>query len=85
MHVTHSVPDGAPVFTPGTALAEEFEELKPREGEMVLGKNHPSAFAETGLGEMLGKGGKTPGKIVLCGYMVSHICGFERERRPDEM
>jgi len=35
VHVTHQVPDGAPVFTPGTDLAEEFDELKPREGEKV--------------------------------------------------
>ena len=35
VHVKHSTPDGAPLFTPGTELAEEFEELKPREGEKV--------------------------------------------------
>ena len=35
MHILHKVPDGAPLFTPGTELAEEFEELKPREGEEV--------------------------------------------------
>lgn len=35
VHVTHSTPHGAPLFTPGTELAEEFEELKPMEGEMV--------------------------------------------------
>jgi nicotinamidase-related amidase len=26
VHVVHDTPDGAPVFTPGTKLAEEFEE-----------------------------------------------------------
>ena len=35
VHVTHSTPEGAPLFTPGTELSEEFSELKPREGEMV--------------------------------------------------
>ena len=35
VHVVHQVPDGAPVFTPGTELAEEFAELKPKEGEHV--------------------------------------------------
>jgi len=35
VHVTHTTPDGAPLFTPGTELADEFEELKPKEGEMV--------------------------------------------------
>jgi nicotinamidase-related amidase len=35
VHVVHRVPDGAPVFTHGTELAEEFAELKPRQGEKV--------------------------------------------------
>lgn len=35
VHVTHGTPEGAPLFTPGTELAEEFSELKPREGEIV--------------------------------------------------
>lgn len=68
VHVTHSVPDGAPVFTPGTKLAEEFDELKPKDGEKVIQKNHPSAFAETDLHDHLG--GKGGDKIVLTGYMV---------------
>lgn len=65
VHVTHTTPDGAPVFTPGTNLAEEFDELKPKDGEKVIKKNYPSAFAETDLHEHLGGG-----KIVLTGYMV---------------
>lgn len=35
VHVVHRVPAGTPVFTPGTPLEEEFEELRPREGEKV--------------------------------------------------
>lgn len=35
VHVVHRTPDGAPVFTPGTELAQEFEELTPKEGEHV--------------------------------------------------
>lgn len=35
VHILHKVPEGAPLFTPGTELAEEFKELKPREGEKV--------------------------------------------------
>ena len=39
VHVTHITPEGAPLFTPGTELAEEFDELRPKEGEKVsLGK-----------------------------------------------
>ena len=32
VHVLHKVPEGAPVFTPGTELAEEFKELKAKVG-----------------------------------------------------
>jgi nicotinamidase-related amidase len=28
VHVRHQTPEGAPIFTPGTELAEEFKELK---------------------------------------------------------
>lgn len=73
VHVVHETPSGAPVFTPDTKLAKEFEELAPREGEKVIGKNHPSAFAETDLQEFLGEGKK----IVLTGYMVSFAFCFE--------
>ncbi|EME85116.1 uncharacterized protein MYCFIDRAFT_60044 [Pseudocercospora fijiensis CIRAD86] len=71
VHVTHSVPEGTPVFTPGTRLAEEFDELKPKDGEKVVQKIHPSAFADTVLHDYLrGSGGQ---KIVLAGYMA-HVC-----------
>ncbi len=69
VHVVHIVPEGAPVFTPKTKLAEEYEELKPKDGEKVIEKNHPSSFADTNLHDYLnGIGSK---KIVLVGYMVS--------------
>ncbi|KAK3075492.1 hypothetical protein LTR53_001109 [Teratosphaeriaceae sp. CCFEE 6253] len=80
VHITHTVPDGAPVFTPGTKLAEEFEELMPKEGEKVVQKMFPSAFAETGLDEYLrGVGGK---KVVLTGYMA-HVCVSTTARDAD--
>lgn len=76
-HVVHVVPDGAPVFTPGTHLADEFEELAPRTTaesggrEVVVGKKHPGAFAETGLGDFVASTGLR--KVVLVGYMA-HVC-----------
>jgi len=71
VHVKHSVPEGAPVFTPNTKLAEEYEELAPKEGEKVIEKLHPSSFADTNLHDYLrGTGGL---KIVLTGYMA-HVC-----------
>ena len=69
VHVKHSVPEGAPVFTPNSRLAEEFDELKPKDGEKVIDKIHPSSFAETDLDEHLGQSGSK--KVVLTGYMVS--------------
>ena len=68
IHVRHIVPEGAPVFTPNTKLAEEYDELKPKDGEKEILKNHPSCFADTSLNEDLG--GKGERKIVLVGYMV---------------
>lgn len=71
VHVTHVVPEGAPVFTPKTKLAEEFEELSPQDGEKVINKQHPSSFADTNLHEFLREIGSK--KIVLTGYMA-HVC-----------
>jgi nicotinamidase-related amidase len=69
VHVVHQTPNGAPVFTPDSKLAKEFEELEPKEGEKVIGKNHPSSFADTDLQEYLGS--EAGSKVVLTGYMVS--------------
>lgn len=82
MHVLHQVPDGAPIFTPGTDLAEEFEELKPKEGEKVVKKLHPSAFAETELDGLLKKDGVN--KVVLVGYMVMFPFSFFRIFRKEK-
>jgi nicotinamidase-related amidase len=69
VHILHATPEGAPLFTPGTELAEEFEEVKAKEGEEVVWKNFPGSFAETKLQAILeGWGVK---KVVLVGYMVS--------------
>lgn len=69
VHVVHDTPAGAPVFTPGTDLAEIFPELKPAEGESVLHKQHPGSFTGTELQVLLQATGRS--KIVLVGYMVS--------------
>jgi len=80
VHVKHSVPEGAPVFTPKTNLAEEFEELAPRDGEKVIDKLHPSSFADTNLHDYLhGVGGK---KVVLTGYMVSRTLARDEVAQP---
>lgn len=67
VHVRHSTPDGAPLFTPRTELADEFPELTKgaSESEKVVHKQHPSSFTGTDLAEHLDKLGKK--KIVLAG------------------
>ncbi|KAB2577655.1 putative isochorismatase family protein [Lasiodiplodia theobromae] len=86
-HVVHVVPEGTPVFTPGTALAEEFAELAPRSTaesggrEVVISKKFPGAFAETGLGDFVKSTGKT--KVVLVGYMA-HVCVSTTAREADQ-
>jgi nicotinamidase-related amidase len=84
VHVVHEVPEGAPVFTPGTLLAAEFDELKPQSGEKVIAKNFPSSFAQTDLHEYL-QGLDSVGKrIVLVGYMA-HVCVSTTARAGDEL
>jgi nicotinamidase-related amidase len=71
VHVVHATPEGAPVFTPGTPLAKEFEELEPREGESVVTKQFPGSFPQTDLQDILTATGRT--KVVLTGYMVCFL------------
>ncbi|KAF2194576.1 Isochorismatase hydrolase [Zopfia rhizophila CBS 207.26] len=71
VHVLHKTPEGAPVFTPGTELAQEFKEVQAQDGEEVIWKLFPSSFAETRLDELLKSWGVK--KVVLTGYMA-HVC-----------
>lgn len=84
VHVVHKAPDGAPVFTPGTFLADEFDELKPQAGEKVVVKDFPSSFTQTDLHEYLLGLGAVGKKIVLVGYMA-HICVSTTARAGDEL
>jgi hypothetical protein len=68
IHVVHDTPQGAPLFTPGTGLAEIFPELTPLEGEIIVHKTEPCSFTKTDLQDHLERVGKK--KIVLAGYMV---------------
>lgn len=84
IHVVHKTPNGAPVFTPGTALAQEFDELSPAAGEKVVSKQFPSAFAETDLHAYLGQLGAVGRKVVLVGYMA-HVCVSTTARAASEL
>ncbi|KAJ5773195.1 hypothetical protein N7457_008091 [Penicillium paradoxum] len=84
VHVVHEVPEGAPVFTPNTALAQEFEELTPKSGEKVIAKNFPSSFAKTDLHAYLQGLGDVGKKVVLVGYMA-HVCVSTTARAAAEL
>lgn len=84
VHVVHETPPGAPVFTPGTTLAEEFDELTPQPGEKVVKKNFPNSFAQTDLEEYLKGLGEVGKKVVLVGYMA-HVCVSTTARAGAEM
>ncbi len=77
----HLTPSGAPVFTPGTDLAKEFAELTPKDGEKVVGKQHPGSFTGTDLEDYLKKSGRN--KVVLTGYMA-HVCVSTTARQAAE-
>lgn len=84
VHVVHQVPEGAPVFTPNTALAQEFKELTPQAGEKVVTKNFPSSFAKTDLHAYLQGLGDVGKKVVLAGYMA-HVCVSTTTRAAAEL
>ncbi|PMD14309.1 isochorismatase hydrolase-like protein [Hyaloscypha hepaticicola] len=81
VHIVHKTPDGAPVFTPSTPLAEEFSELTPQKNEKVIGKEQPGSFTGTDLQEFLKSTGRN--KLVLCGYMA-HVCVSTTARQAAE-
>lgn len=83
VHVVHQVPAGAPVFTPDTALAQEFDELVPKDGEKVIGKGHPGSFTGTDLDDWIQREGQGRKKLVLTGYMA-HVCVSTTARQADE-
>ncbi|KAL1875718.1 hypothetical protein VTK73DRAFT_9907 [Phialemonium thermophilum] len=81
VHIVHVTPEGAPIFTPGTELAREFEELTPKEGESVVKKHFPGSFTETPLQDLLEETGRR--SIVLVGYMA-HVCVSTTARQGHE-
>ncbi|KAL9110431.1 MAG: hypothetical protein Q9227_004975 [Pyrenula ochraceoflavens] len=82
VHIVHDTPDGAPVFTPGKDISQEFEEVKAKDGEKVVHKQHPGAFAGTELKSVLDGFGKK--KLVLTGYMA-HVCVSTTARQAAEL
>ena len=71
-HVQHlSLREGATFFIPGSSGCEIHSQLRPLESEVVIQKNYPSSFQNTGFAALLEKAGVD--ELVLCGAM-SHMC-----------
>ena len=71
IHVLHRAPATAPIFAPDSLGATPIAGLVPTEGETVIYKNLPSAFAGTGLNNVLQAQGVE--MLLIAGYMT-HNC-----------
>jgi len=72
IHIKHiSIRPGSTFFLPNTEGVEINNLVKPEEGEVVVEKNYPNSFRETGLLDLL-KMNEIEG-VVICGAM-SHMC-----------
>jgi nicotinamidase-related amidase len=71
-HIQHvSRRPGAPFFLPGSPGVEFHASIAPLPGELIIEKNFPNSFRDTGLKERLE--GTRVTDLVICGAM-SHMC-----------
>lgn len=71
-HIQHLASrEGATFFVPETHGSEIHDCVRPKENEVVLIKNYPNSFRETGLDKILRQANIS--NIVVCGAM-SHMC-----------
>ena len=71
-HIQHlAIREGATFFVPDTKGCEIHDSVRPKENEVVLTKNYPNAFRETGLDKILREANIS--NIVVSGAM-SHMC-----------
>ncbi len=71
IHVLHRAPAGAPLFGEGSPGEAPLAGLAPAAGETVIYKRLPSAFAGTGLADVLAAKGIDT--LLIAGYMT-HNC-----------
>ncbi|CAK7236539.1 hypothetical protein SBRCBS47491_009672 [Sporothrix bragantina] len=81
VHIIHHAPNPM-FFTEGTTLGDEFTELTPLPGEIIVHKRLPGSFSKTDLQERLDETGCK--KIVLVGYMT-HLCVSMTARQAQEL
>jgi len=82
IHIKHKTPEGAPLFTPDTPLADEFDELVATGDEPIIWKQAPGAFTGTDLQEKIKGTGKD--KVVIVGYQA-HGCCLMTSRQSAEL
>lgn len=70
IHVVHEGQKG--LFDPADEGFKSIAELEPQEGETVIRKHLPNAFAGTDLHKILGQVGKDK-KLLITGFMT-HMC-----------
>lgn len=82
VHVVHHSKLGAPLFDPETDNVNIIPILAPKEGEHVVKKGLPSAFAQTNLESIIRSYDRT--KLVICGFMT-HMCVESTVRMASEL
>jgi len=70
-HVAHHGRPGAPAFDPGGPNVEFIPELSPADGEKVVIKSFPNAFAHTRLHELFSSSGRQ--ELIIAGF-ATHMC-----------
>lgn len=71
VHVVHHGKPGGGLFDPAGAMAAIIPAVAPLEGEAVVSKALPNAFAGTGLDTLLRATGRT--ELIVAGFMT-HMC-----------
>jgi nicotinamidase-related amidase len=71
IHIQQQGRPGGALFTPGTPRADFIASVRPADGELVILKGLPNAFAKTTLDEALRKIGRN--ELIVAGFMT-HMC-----------
>ncbi len=70
-HIVHYGHPASSLFNPSSPYVDIIPELAPHDGEQVLQKALPNAFANTPLDELLAKTGRN--QLVIAGF-ATHMC-----------
>jgi len=72
IYIQHfSIREDATFFIPNSIGVQIHENVKPKDGEVIVEKNYPNSFLETNLEEILNS--LDTKELVICG-MMSHMC-----------